>query len=251
MSMAPNPVPRLAIFGDSHYACLRRAHTEGLVDLSGLDLEYWGHVGRRFRMLEFRDGAIYPTDEYTADRFAKFNEKGRRFLPAADFDVILFMGCRIDLSLFFLGMLDAAMRGQHLSLGLRRAMLRHRLSSLPSYEMAQKMAAMGMADIYLHPVSLVGFEGPYYDSVKTDAMMQSTPQVRGEIWQFMAEEMAQDGITFIPQPEQTIIQGIYSDPAYITLNSLGQTDFTHRNAAYGALIYQQLLQHIQGAAELS
>ena len=58
--------PRLAVFGDSHYACLRLAHGQGLVDLSALDVEYWGHVGKRFRALDFRDGAIHPTDPVTA-----------------------------------------------------------------------------------------------------------------------------------------------------------------------------------------
>ena len=79
---------RIAIFGDSHYACLRLAHVQGMVNLSAYEVEYWGHVGKRFRLLEFRDGAIHPMDEMTAQRFAKFNEKGRTFLPAAEFDCL-------------------------------------------------------------------------------------------------------------------------------------------------------------------
>ena len=75
-------LPRFCIFGDSHYACLKQAEMQGLVDVSGIDLEYWGHVGGRFRYLEARDGAIYPKDDFTAMRFAKFNAKGRTFLPA-------------------------------------------------------------------------------------------------------------------------------------------------------------------------
>ena len=62
-------LPRLCIFGDSHYACLKQAEVQGLVDVSGVDLEYWGHVGGRFRYLEVRDGAIHPIDDFTA-RFA-------------------------------------------------------------------------------------------------------------------------------------------------------------------------------------
>lgn len=82
-------LPRLCIFGDSPYACLKQAGAQGLVDVSGAELEYRGHVGGRFRPLEVRDGAIHPTDDFTAMRFAKFNAKGRAFLPAAEDDVTL------------------------------------------------------------------------------------------------------------------------------------------------------------------
>jgi len=86
--------PRFCIFGDSHYACLRQAQRQGLVDMSGLEVEHWGHVGGRFLFLELRDGAIHPKDDFTAARFARFNEKARTFLPADAFDAILVMGAR-------------------------------------------------------------------------------------------------------------------------------------------------------------
>ncbi len=242
--MSINP-PRLAIFGDSHYACLRRAQTEGLVDLSGLEIEYWGHVGRRFRYLEFRDGAIHPTDDMTATRFAKFNEKGRRFLPAADFDYVFFMGCRIDVSSVFIAMLDALMRGQYLSLGLRRAMLRRKLDTLYAYAWAKQMAALGLARIVLHPVSLWGLGAPHFDAVISDPLRRATSQARSEVWQFIADEMAQDQVTLLAQPDHTIAQGIYTDPIHNTVNSLGEVDYCHRSAAYGAIIYQLLLDQIR------
>ncbi|MDZ7905329.1 MAG: hypothetical protein U5N55_05840 [Cypionkella sp.] len=242
MTAAP---PKLAIFGDSHYACLRLADNEGLVDLSGMDLEYWGHVGRRFRFLEFREGAIHPTDEVTAARFAKFNDKGRTFLPAADFDHVLFMGCRIDLSRTFIGMLDAVMRGQFLSTGLRRAMLREKLENTPNYSWARNMAACGKARIYLHSVTLFAVGCPLYDPLVNDDLRRATRAARAEVWQFIADEMAQDGVTFLPQPDHTISGGIYTSLDYITHNSLGEIDFTHRNSAYGALVFEQLLAKIR------
>lgn len=241
----PANLPRLAIFGDSHYACLRLAHTEGLVDVSGLDIEYWGHVGRRFHNLEFRDGAIHPTDDMTAARFAKFNEKGRRFLPAADFDYVLFMGCRVDVSSVFIAMLDALMRSQYLSIGLRRTMLRHKLDRLHGYVWAKQMAALGLARIFLHPVSMWGLGAPNYDRIISGPLRRATSQARREVWQFIADEMAQDQVTLLAQPEHTFAHGIYTDPAYNVVNTLGEVDYYHRTAAYGAIIYQLLLDHIR------
>ena len=113
-------LPRFCIFGDSHYACLKQAEMQGLVDVSGIDLEYWGHVGGRFRYLEARDGAIYPKDDFTAMRFAKFNAKGRTFLPAADFDVILVMGARVYIWRLFQRVLALLSAGPLVSEGLQR-----------------------------------------------------------------------------------------------------------------------------------
>ena len=233
--------PRLAVFGDSHYACLRLAHGQGLVDLSALDVEYWGHIGKRFRALEFRDGAIHPTDPVTAARFAKFNEKGRLFLPAADFDAVLFMGCRIDLAAVFMGLVDAQMRGLFLTQGLRRAMLRARLNSLPAYGFAVAMAAEQRARILLHPVTMFGLGTADYDALVTDAMKQATPAARAAVMGFIGDEMAKDGVHLLPQQDATFAGGIYTNPEYLVEGHAQTNDYTHRTAAYGALVWQQVL----------
>ncbi len=243
----PTQTPlRLAIFGDSHYACMRVAQTKGLVDLAGLDVEYWGHVGQRFKMLEYRDGAIHPTDDFTAMRFAKFNEKQRRFLSASDFDSILFMGCRIDVSRQFMGMVDAEMRGVNLSLGLRKRMLGDWLAMLPSYGFARSMAALGQAKIYLHPVSLFAYGAPDYDALITKNMLRATPKARANVWNFMVEYMAEDGITLLPQQDHTFAHGVYTDPFYVTERFAITPDYTHRSAAYGALVYKQTIDAVLG-----
>jgi hypothetical protein len=232
---------RVAVFGDSHYACMRLADTSGLVDLSSIDVEYWGHVGRRFRMLEFAGGAVRPTDELTAARFAKFNEKGRRFLPAADFDYIVFMGCRIEVAAVFMGLIDAHMRGQYLSLALRKAMVRRRLEALIPYSYAKSMAALGQAKILLHPISKFAEGAPSYAAWVTPDMRRATPQARAAVWQIFHDEMAQDGVQLLRQPDHTYAQGVYTDRAYLLNSNQEKIDYTHRPPSYGALIWQQVL----------
>ena len=116
-------LPQFCIFGDSHYACLRQAEAEGLADLSGIELEYWGHVGSGFRFLEVRDGAVQPGDDKVARSFARFNAKRRLVLPAADFDGILVMGARVYVWRLFVAVLRALESGSFLSQGLMRQML--------------------------------------------------------------------------------------------------------------------------------
>ncbi|NJM83643.1 MAG: hypothetical protein HC844_15285 [Tabrizicola sp.] len=188
--MSANP-PKIVIFGDSHYACIRMAQTGGLFDPSGLDLEYWGHVGRRFNFLEYRDGAIVPKDEFTADRFAKFNERNRRFLPAADFDMVVFMGARIDVTLL---MAQLLMAGHHLpsvSRGLRHRMARDRLHALPAYGFARGLAATKTARIVVAPVSFPteGLGRPY----ATPSVQASSGDDRAVAWEFLAARRGRRG----------------------------------------------------------
>ena len=236
----------IAIFGDSHYACLRLAHGQGLVDLSAHDVEYWGHVGKRFRMLEFRDGAIHPKDDLTAQRFAKFNEKGRTFLPAADFDDIVFVGCRIDIARVFTGLIDAHMQGTYLSLGLRHAIVRHRLHGLAAYGMAIEMAALGRARIWLHPITMFGQGAKDYDSFITQAMLDATAEARDAVWQVVHDVTAQDGVRLLRQLDHTYAEGVYTDRAYLVDGHAQSNDYTHRTAAYGALVWGQIIAALAG-----
>lgn len=237
---------RIAIFGDSHYACLRLAQNQGLVDLSAFDVEYWGHVGKRFRLLEFRDGAIRPLDEMTAQRFAKFNEKGRTYLPVADFDDIVFVGCRIDIARVFMGLVDAHMRGEYLSIALRQAMVRNRLQGFGAYGIAAQMAGLGQARIWVHPISMFAQGTNEYDSFITPAMRAATPAARDAVWQVFEEVMAQDGLHLLRQLDQTYADGVYTDRAFLVDNHVEINDYTHRTAAYGALVWGQIMQALTG-----
>ncbi len=73
----PDQLPRLCIFGDSHYACLKQAEAQGWPSLPAGRSSTGAMFGGRFLYLEARDGAIHPKDDFTARRFARFNEKGR------------------------------------------------------------------------------------------------------------------------------------------------------------------------------
>ncbi len=241
-------LPRLAIFGDSHYACLRQAHGQGLIDPAGVEIEYWGHVGKRFRFLSCQGGAIVPDDDYTAQRFAKFNEKGRTFLPAADFDMIFFMSCRIDLTALFQTLLGARRSGPFLSSGLQARMAADRLAEQRLYTYAKALAETRTARIVLAPVTFptLGYAGMV--PPVPDAVHRATAEDRAAIWQMLADKAASDGITLLPQPEETIASGIFTHPDYAIADYEALDDHAHRNAAYGALIYRRVLALLSGKA---
>jgi hypothetical protein len=246
MTMLPVPEdhavkPRVVIFGDSHYACLRRAHIRGLVDVSDVDLEHWGHVGRRFNNLAFQDGAIHPTDDFTASRFARFNEKGRRFLPAADFDFVLIIGARTYLDPVFRSLLLAAAKGPFITSGLKRRMVRDYLHRHVGYRFACQFAATGTARILMSAVAFPTEGSPRHEKTVGNTLRPATAEELAEIWQIVTATAAADGITLIPQPPETIVDGVFTRADYAVDDHLAKNDFAHRNAAYGALILTQAM----------
>jgi hypothetical protein len=244
----PDRVPRICVFGDSHYACLKQAEGRGLADISGLELEYWGHVGTRFRYLTVRDGAIHPLDDFTARRFAKFNTKGRLFLPAADFDAILVMGARVYVGPVFLMLLHAQCHGPFISRGLMRRILADRLRGQAGYRLAAGLAATGTAQIVLAPVSFP-IRGPQPMSpLVTEAVMAMSADQRSEIWAALISLAKEDGITLLPQPEESVAGGCFTRADYAVDGHVAKNDYEHKNPAYGAVVWAQALPILRQAA---
>jgi len=241
-------LPRFCIFGDSHYACLKQAEVQGLVDVSGVDLEYWGHVGRRFHYLRVCDGAIHPTDDFTAMRFAKFNAKGRKFLPAADFDVIFVMGARVYVWGLFQRVLTLLSAGPMVSEGLQRRILTDGLRGHLGYQLARGLAADGTARILLAPTA-------YYTEDAARLAAAFPPEVAALIpdrlpwfWRVLEDAAAEDGITLLRQPEETVVHGLFTGVDYAVDDHVRKQDFEHHNAAFGAAVLAQVMPIVRSVA---
>ncbi|MCU0904294.1 MAG: hypothetical protein MUE83_10525 [Tabrizicola sp.] len=238
-------LPRLCVFGDSHYACLKQAEVQGLVDVSGVDLEYWGHVGGRFRHLEFRDGAVHPLDDFTAMRFAKFNAKGRLFLPAADFDWIHVTGARVYAWRLFYRTLRGLTHGPFLSSGLMRRLLVDGLRAQQGYRLAMGLAATGTARVLLSPVAYYTADSDRFTAMLTPEIMALVPTHVPMLWEIIEQAAQEDGITLLRQPETTVTRGFFTDEAYAVANHVEKQDFEHHNAAYGALILARAVEIVR------
>lgn len=239
-------LPRLCIFGDSHYACLKQAEVQGLVDTSGVDLEYWGHVGGRFRYLEFRDGAVHPLDDFTARRFARFNAKGREFLPAADFDVIHVTGARVYVWKLFHQVLRGLVQGPYLSSGLARRILVDGLRGQTGYQLAAGLASTGTARVLLSPIAYYTADPDRFADLVTPEMAALIPERVPEFWGIMERVAAEDGIELLRQPEGTVTGGLFTDPDYAVAGHVEKQDFEHHNAAYGAEILARAVAMARG-----
>lgn len=233
---------QICIFGDSHIACLRYAVVNRLTPRRFVDIEFWGTAGNRFRHLAYLDGAIRPTDEFTARRFAAINSKGREELRPDDFEMVLFMGCRTRVNGLFMDFLHRAHHpGLFLSTGVKREIIKAHLRHHYCYQFATAFAAQARARIVYAPVSLqiLGI-GPALPAEFADAV-RGTPPERAAIWQMIAEVMAEDGITLLAQDDKTVVQGCFTDPGFAVNLAVERQDGTHKNAAYGAIVLEQAL----------
>ena len=234
-------LPRFCIFGDSHYACLKQAEVQGLVDVSGVELEYWGHVGGRFRYLEFRDGAIHPVDDFTARRFAKFNAKGRTYLPAEDFDVILVMGARVYVWRLFLQVLGSLAHGPFLSQGLARRILTDGMRGQAGYRLTAGLASTETARILLAPVAYYTADPVRFAAAVTPEMAALIPEQVPDFWRIVHEVAREDGIEILQQPDETVSLGLFTDEAYAVADHVAKQDFEHHSVAYGAKILSRVM----------
>lgn len=245
---------RLAVFGDSHYACVKNAVDQGRVDLPAqLDLEFWGHVGRRFRRLGFVDGAITPDDPYTAARFAKFSTRKRDKLPIGAFDTVFFMGCRIRSFPAFAKLIRGERAGACFSKALRRRLIKGSLNSDMHYKIAKAAAAVGGTRIIVLPVSfptwaedLVGDRNdrfPFADTTSAEELDM--------MWDIMECVMKEDGITLIRQPSETVVEGLYTSPTFGVDGFAEKNDYAHRNATFGAIAFERVLQELSRAEPTS
>ncbi len=252
MLLPADPVAlfRLAIFGDSHYACVRQAQKAGLVATDGFDVEHWGHVGKRFRMLGYENGAIVPADETTARRFALFNEKGRTFLPVADFDAVLFVGCRFQIMGLLMLVAQARADSRFLSEGLKRRLIRDRLSDTESCQFARNFARDGHARILFSPTSLpiVGWQDSYTASFPAARSLE--PEEHAEINAMIGEAFASNGVDYLPQPDHSITDGCYTCLDYASESFAESGDHEHKNAAYGALVLETALRTLRAPPPL-
>ncbi len=237
--------PRLCLIGDSHLASVRLAERQGLLDLSGYDVEYWGAFGPHFRGLVLRNGRMAVHGAKARAEFARINGNGRADIAPGEFDELVFYGCRVRCSDFF---------GQHLQRRLgdggwqSRAVMamsaRGFLASSRAYRIGAIFARDHGARIAFVPGPLLtagvqDYEQPgqfldlFPDSVRAG------PEDRAWLRSELTVAAASDGVRLILQPEETIVDGVFTDAVYAVEAAVENQDPGHKSPAFAALMLSQ------------
>lgn len=230
---------KFGIFGDSNFVCVKQAMDADMVDTSGFDIEFWGHAGQRFRTLKYANGAVCSDDPITTEKYSSVNKHGRPTFPVAEFDFMYFVGARINLHGIFYAQSEWAQCGDFMSQGLRLRHCNDYMNQFMGYKFAKSAAKDQGAKILVSPISFPT-NGPESDNDDRYPWARSTSEKErdatwGDILQFGRDE----GITILPQPDETVCEGLYTHEKYATDDHVKKNDYFHKNAAYGALILKQ------------
>lgn len=233
----------LCIFGDSHIGSLRKALKAGLIDVRGHPVEFWGAAGPLFRQIDIKNGVVRPEGKEAAAVVAQVNEHGRLSLAAEDFDTYLFYGARLRMAEFMLPYLHILCDPhQAISQAVMRASARHFIGSCRAVRIARSFAASGKTRVFFAPAPLMT-QGIL--EVAATAMpvalypraLEAGEADRALIWDVFDSILAADGITLIRQPDETVVNGVFTDARYAIEGAQESGDAGHKSPEFAALMF--------------
>ena len=229
------PIPSLCIFGDSHIASVKQALDGGLLPYLTDHLEFWGAYGPAFRQFEYQDNAVHARKD-AEEMVARINGNGRLSLRGDAFAAYLFYGARLRMADFLPPMLSTLRQGGHLSAAVRQRVTRRFLEGRKSYRIAQQFVrANPGASITFAPAPLLTLGIGQPEKTWPDAA-DATADERAEIRTWLDAEARRDGITLLHQPEETIVEGCWTDPRYAATGPGSADDPVHKSPEFAALM---------------
>ncbi|WP_438992141.1 hypothetical protein [Lentibacter sp.] len=236
---------KLAIFGDSNLGAVRRAFDEGLVGFRGYDVEFWGAAGSEYRNIHYGKGALQAITPEAEETVLLVNRNGRKHLKTADFDTFVFYGVRLRLAEFFAGyldlMLDSDRAISEAALGVAAAQF---LQERRAVRMALLMREDGAKEIVF---AYAGFpcwgvvnqqeEGRLLADVPR--VVEALPEHRARLWGALERAFEELGFGFIGQPDETVVQGMFTDPVYAVEGAADKEDANHKSPRFAALLLKK------------
>lgn len=242
----PSQNKSICLYGDSHLASIKNAVDAGVDGIDAFDVEFFGAPGPEFRGLRLTDdGAVLPDDDALA-ALKMVNGKGRSQLNGADFDVFHFHGARMRSTEFIAEFLHRTHDADSfVSTAVRAAAMKRWLSSIRSVRVARAFAANSNARVFFSPAP---FETPGAGAQKYlqrfPAAKQATAADRDALNSEISAALAADGVTFVPQAEDTVESGCHTRAEFGVENSAETGDWRHMNAAYGARVLSEVIAQI-------
>ncbi len=230
---------RICFFGDSQMGSLRHALRDGLTTApDGAKVEFWGATGPSFRLVEWRNGAIRARDR-ALEMALTINGNGREALSADDFDTVIFYGARYRVTEFFGPYLHWIHEHGHApSSAVLESGARMFAECTRAYRMARDMAKAGCQVIYV--------PAPFYTEGVNDidakdrflghypGAAHATQHQRDMLWSALCRIAAQDSITLVPQPEDTVTRGALTLNAFASDEAAASGDTGHKSPAFAA-----------------
>lgn len=250
---SPNRRPRLCIYGDSHLASARHAVDEGHRAADHFDVEFWGASGPLFRDLDLVDDEIRCRTAAAEEEVLRVNGQGRKALRPDDFDALIMYGARVRVPDFLAPYLHYARSPtQAVSEAVVDTAIRTFLNGRRSVRIARKLGKLGRTRIFVIPTTL-----DIWTPAGARKLFEIYPGAQGAtaadraaIHARLAASLAADGVSYLAQPDESIVHGVFTDPAYASAAALEAGDVVHKSGAFAALLLDRFLDQWAGQADL-
>lgn len=236
---------KLAIFGDSNLGAVRRAFDEGLLELGGYDVEFWGAAGSEYRNIHYGKGALRAVTDEAEQTVLMVNGKGRKHLKTRDFDVFVFYGVRLRLAEFFGAYLDLMLDPDR---AISEAALAHAatqfLQERRAVRMAQLMKADGAKEIVFVYAGfpcwgIVDQEEEGRILARYPMIVEAQPAHRARLWAALERAFEDLGLGFVGQPEETVVRGMFTDAVYAVEDATQKEDANHKSPRFAAKLLKK------------
>lgn len=234
----------ICIFGDSQIGALKRSVDAGFERAEGHDIEYFGAPGPEFRQLYYIDGRIQP-DADIAGIVETVNGGRRAVLDPAAFDAVVFFAARLRIREFLHHALHRRLDpARFISAAVRARTLEAVVQSSRFGRAALDMAARGHRVIFA--------VGPFLTEGVTEAPLRNTPRAaqasaddRDALWCEIEAYFAARGVTFLRQPDETVVGGCLTDGRFAVEGAAEIGDTVHKSPAYGRIVLDQVFDAIE------
>lgn len=234
---------RIAIVGNSHLACLRRALAAGLFDPGGVEIVFFGQAGPGFGDLSFADGCLHLPDR---EFVLKITEGRYERLPVAEFDALAFHGGVDVLPLALTALAHAGFDPAAASAAVLDMVACEWLRARVPYAAARAACAAAAGPVVLSGTPRLAVASAKYDRT---AVTSADPLAAA-----FRRRFAADGFDHLPQPPGTVTpDGLYSRTEWtVATEDFGEDplhanragDHLHMNRDYGALILRALFERV-------
>ena len=243
---------RLCIFGDSHIASAKRALDHGLLDLPDHEIEFWGATGPAFRAFSVKDGVLVAGPKARAVAMT-VSSRARETLAMDEVDIVMFYGARLRMVQFFAPYIQRVRCGTGWpSAAVLQAAARTFLMSTRAYRDAAELAAQGKAKIMFLPGYLPNAEifpfDHYPDYISGNPLaVEAAEADRSYLWSTFVNLAAADGVILVPQPEDTVVNGIFTKAEFAAAGAKENGDPGHKSPEFAAMMIHLALGKSQDA----
>jgi len=232
---------KVCVIGNSHVWALRAAASAdngGLTANGDFDVAFWGAPGPKFHDVRYDGGRLIAPDPKLALHLS--GGKHETIAPH-EFDALVFHGLALNVT-NLLRVLSRQADASSYSLAFLRDGIGAQLDKAPSSLLIRQIRPDYRGRILVSPPPLISEQSNYFGD------HGGKPGERAVIDEVLRDYFERHGAGYVPQPENTVVDGRYTAAAYSdrSVRPNGAIEYRHMNKLYGAEVLRAIATKLRG-----